>query len=225
MRCSTPETGSKELRSRMRTVSGPKRQICRFEIRLVGIEPEIWRVIEVPKTYAFWDLHVAIQDAMGWLDYHLHEFTILSPGGEEAIRIGIPDDECEEEVMPEWEVPITQHLSGPGDLARYEYDFGDGWLHDVRLVAVEPMAQGAKYPRCVGGARACPPEDCGGVPGYYSFLEVLANPENEEYADTVEWLKNHAENYYPYRPDSFDPSAAKFWDPKKRWKMMMGDET
>ncbi len=68
-------------------------------------------------------------------------------------------------------------------------------------------------------------DNCGGISGYYRLLEVLADPRDEEHEDMVEWLKGHAKNYFPYRPDVFDASAVKFWDPKKRWKMMMSDET
>lgn len=84
------------------------------------------------------------------------------------------DDEC----LAGWTVPISRHFANPGDAARYEYDFGDGWTHVVKLLAIEPRERGAKYPRCIGGERACTPEDCGGVPGYYRLLEILADPSD-----------------------------------------------
>jgi hypothetical protein len=210
-------------------VSTGKTRIYRFKVSLLGIEPQIWRLIEVPETYTFWDLHVAIQDAMGWLDYHLHAFVPERSGEMRAPRIGIPEGPMDEEeddgFIAGWTVPIAQHFTRPGDTARCEYDFGDGWIHEVRLVAIGPRERGVKYPRCIGGERACPPEDCGGIEGYDHLLKVLANPRHEEYEEMVEWLKGHAKNYYPYRPDEFDPRAVRFWNPGKRWKMMMGEET
>ncbi len=206
-------------------MSKRKAHIYRFKVSLLGIEPEIWRLVEVPETYTFWDLHVAIQDAMGWLDYHLHAFVPETLRGPNVGPIGIPEGPTDDEYVAGWTVPIALHFANVGDAARYDYDFGDGWSHEVRLVAIELRERGTKYPRCIGGERACPPEDCGGIPGYHRLLEVLADPRDEEHDEMVEWLKGHAKNYFPYRPDLFDASAVRFWDPKKRWKMMMGHET
>ena len=202
-----------------------KASIYRFKVSLLDIEPEIWRLVEVPETYTFWDLHVAIQDAMGWLDYHLHAFVPDTLRDSGAVRIGIPEGPIDDEYQAGWTVPIARYFANPGNAARYDYDFGDAWSHEVRLVAVEPRERGVKYPRCVGGKRACPPEDCGGVPGYYRLLEVLADPHDIEHEEMVEWLKGHAKNYFPYRPDAFDAAAVRFWNPKKRWRMMMDKET
>jgi hypothetical protein len=206
-------------------MSKPQSRICRFKVSLLDIDPAIWRIIEVPETYTFWDLHVAIQDAMGWLDYHLHAFEPDASEKLAAGHIGIPEGPTDDEFVAGWTVPITRHFAKPGDAARYDYDFGDGWSHEVRLMTIEPRERGAKYPRCIGGERACPPEDCGGVPGYYRLLEILADPSDEEHDEMVEWLKGHAKNYWPYHADKFDPASVRFWDPKKRWKMMMGHET
>ncbi len=206
-------------------MSKRKARIYRFKVSLLGIEPEIWRLVEVPETYTFWDLHVAIQDAMGWLDYHLHAFVPETLRGPNVGSIGIPEGPTDDEYVAGWTVPIALHFANVGDAARYDYDFGDGWSHEVRLVAIELRERGTKYPRCIGGERACPPEDCGGIPGYHRLLEVLADPRDEEHDEMVEWLKGHAKNYFPYRPAVFDASAVRFWDPKKRLKMMMGHET
>ncbi len=76
-----------------------------------------------------------------------------------------------------------------------------------------------KYPHCLDGKRACPPEDCGGVLGYYNLLEILGDKKHAEHKDMVYWLKSHAKNYYPYNPEHFDPNEVEFSDPKKRWNM------
>ena len=102
----------------------------------------------------------------------------------------------------------------------YVYDFGDNWIHEILLEAINPEEEGSKYPKCLAGERACPPEDCGSVPGYYDLLEVLNDPENEEYEDTVAWLKGEVTRYHPFSPEKFDPQAVKFDNPKKRWKIL-----
>ena len=187
-----------------------------FKVSLKGIEPPIWRLIEVPANYSFWDLHVAVQDAMGWLDYHLHAFRILNSATGEVEEIGIPGDEPlddEHDCLPGWEVPVAEYFRHPGDRAEYEYDFGDGWKHEVVLEAIADRAPKTKYPRCLGGARACPPEDCGGTRGYEQMLSIIQDPSDEEYESTVDWLGGH------YDPDTFDPNAVRFDSPKKRWKI------
>ena len=164
--------------------------IYQFKITLQDIEPTIWRRIQVPATYSFWDLHVAVADSMGWLDYHLHVFRFRKPHKRTTLDIGIPDDEMDETgTLPGWEIGIAEHFFEPGIIAVYEYDFGDGWVHEVLLEGILLKEQGVKYPRCIAGKRACPPEDCGGVPGYYRVLEILGNPDHEEYQETVNWAK------------------------------------
>jgi hypothetical protein len=194
--------------------------ICQFKISLSEIEPLIWRRIQVPAKYSFWDLHVAIQDAMGWLDYHLHAFRIRQKHKRKFIEIGIPIEEWDAEmIVPGWEIPIPDYLTEPGQLAEYEYDFGDGWRHEVLLEGILLKTKGAKYPKCIDGERACPPEDCGGIPGYYRLIEILQDPKHDEYEGYVGWLKGHAKNYYPYEPDKFSPDHVRFDNPKRRWKI------
>ena len=205
-----------------------KKLAYRFKIELMGIEPLIWRIIEVPSTYTFWDLHVAIQDSMGWLDYHLHSFRLLPPRKRKPILIGIPydefEDDFEEDTLAGWEIPVNQFLNEPGDEAVYEYDFGDGWCHKVMLEGINLQEAGKQYPHCLSGERACPPEDCGGIPGYYNLLDILQGNDNEERDDINAWLKGHEKKYYPYDPEYFKPDNITFWNPKKRWKMAFEDE-
>lgn len=90
-------------------------RVYQFKIALEGISPPIWRRIQVPETYTFWDLHVAIQDAMGWLDYHLHEFEVPVPSTGTKVKIGIPDEEFGRQILPGWGEKITQYF---GDTKR-----------------------------------------------------------------------------------------------------------
>lgn len=199
------------------------RSIYQFSVTLLEVEPRIWRRIQVPAGYSFWDLHVAIQDSMGWLDYHLHEFRLKKPRGRKVVEIGIPDTETDRDVLPGWEVPISSFFVEPGISAAYDYDFGDGWHHEVLLEGILLKEGSVEYPVCIAGERICPPEDCGGVPGYERLLKILATPRTEKYKDMVTWLKGHAKNYFPYRPEHFDPSEVKFSNPTKRWRIAFGE--
>jgi len=190
-------------------------RVYQFRITLKGIKPPIWRRIQVPETYTFWDLHVAIQDAMGWEDYHLHEFEIRHPSTGEKVRIGTPHEEDEffgREVISEHEQKISDWFSMENSVAEYTYDFGDNWEHEIRLEEILPRDRGVEYPVCIAGERACPPEDCGGVWGYEEFLEAIRNPEHEEHEEMLEWIGGE------FDPEHFDPREVSFDDPDERRK-------
>lgn len=198
--------------------------VYQFRIVLREIEPPIWRVIQTPSNYSFWDLHVAVQDAMGWLDCHLHSFRFRMSHKRKDTILGIPDDgSFDLDILPGWQFPIAAYFTEPGKTALYEYDFGDSWLHDVLLEGILLKDKTLKYPRCIDGGRACPPEDCGGVPGYHEHLEILSGPQGPEYREHVEWLKGHLKNYWPCDPDHFNPDDVEFWNPHKRWKMTFAE--
>lgn len=113
-----------------------KNLVYQFKISLKGISAPIWRRIQVPQSYSFWDFHVALQDALGWFDCHLHIFRIMNPETEEIEEIGIPDDQPFEDdrpCLPGWDVPLSIYFRKSGTRADYEYDFGDGWEHAVVL--------------------------------------------------------------------------------------------
>ena len=128
---------------------------------------------------------------MGWSDSHLHEFRLRDGGRGRNLLVGIPtEEEWEEspEVLPGWEVPVIEYLSEPGTQIEYEYDFGDRWVHEVTLKGVEPRVKGQRYPQCTAGERACPPEDCGGVPGYQALVDALLDPEHSEFEALGDWI-------------------------------------
>lgn len=127
-------------------------EVYQFRIALLEITPPIWRTIQVPGTYSFRDLHVAIQDSMGWLDSHLQRFRVTRPGTNDVVQIGIPDEDAiegDEPILPGWDVPVASYFVRPGVAAEYEYDFGDGWEHEVTLEAIRPGQKGLRYPRCL----------------------------------------------------------------------------
>lgn len=195
-------------------------RVYQFRIELNETAPLIWRRIQVPDRYTFWDLHVAIQDAMGWLDRHLHAFRVGAPGSAGFVEIGIPDDDLQPEISgitAGWEIPISDYFQEAGATVVYEYDFGDGWLHEVTLEDILPSEEDQRYPRCIDGAMACPVEDCGGIPGHYRMLEVLSDPNNEEHEEVLEWLGGN------YDPNDFAPPKVRFDDPRKRWRMAFSE--
>jgi hypothetical protein len=192
------------------------RTVYQFKVTLLDVRPPVWRRIQVPSTYSFWDLHVAIQDAFGWLDYHLHEFRIPEPKAGQLARIGIPDDdvfEGDERIRPGWDNPISAYFSHENPSAEYTYDFGDDWNHTVKLEHVIPGLPGIRYPICNGGARRCPPEDVGGPLGYREFLRAIRNPNHQEHDSYLEWVGG------AFDPDAFEPTRVRFDNPRKRWKI------
>lgn len=190
-------------------------QVYQFKIELLDIFPTIWRRILVPSDYNFWDLHVAIQDAMGWMDSHLHHFEIKGKGKREAALVGMPDfygtGELPE-VFPGWEIPMSRYFNDLGVQAKYKYDYGDGWEHTVKLEGYMFREKKVKYPICIGGKRACPPEDCGGISGYHNVIETLNNPFHPDHRDMRIWVGENWDG------DKFDKSKVSFYDPYKRWK-------
>jgi hypothetical protein len=194
--------------------------IYQFKITLKDIEPPIWRRIQIPQSYSFWDLHVALQDAMGWLDYHLHIFRIINPETDQFDEIGIPDDEAFEDelpCLPGWELPISHYFEKSGARAEYEYDFGDCWEHEIILEEIVNRVPKQKYPICLAGERACPPEDCGGSLGYLDLLDTIKNPDDEEFESTMEWLGGS------FDPELFDPKNVHFDNPQMRWQKAFRD--
>ncbi len=195
-------------------------QVYQFKITLEGTNPPIWRRIQRPGNYSFWDLHVAIQDAMDWWDCHLHEFVLPNPATSRTVLIGLPDDESEQgrATLPGWEVKVAAYLSEGNTSCCYTYDFGDDWEHGIVLEKVLPRKKGMEYPVCIAGKRACPPEDVGGTFGYEEFLETISDPANERYEELMTWAGED------FDPERFDPKEISFNDPDIRWKLMMDDE-
>ena len=194
-------------------------RVFQFKVVLKHTKPPVWRRILVPKEYSFWDLHVAIQDAMGWLDCHLHEFEMFNPRKESVDRIGLPGDDPwdDMEIRPGWEVGIAGLFSSTNPTATYTYDFGDNWEHSIVLEKTVPRDPEGQYPCCIGGRRACPPEDCGGPWGFHRFLEAVANPKHKEHKESLAWVGGS------YDPADCDPQTVLFGDPKERLKFAMAD--
>ncbi|XP_050527861.1 uncharacterized protein y4hQ-like [Daktulosphaira vitifoliae] len=191
--------------------------IFQFKITLKRIKPNIWRRIQVPGNFTFWELHMAISDAMGWQDYHLHQFEVLNPRNGQIVLIGTPDDFGLVEVINGKTVKIADFFSAPKCKAKYEYDFGDGWDHEILLQKILPAIPTVEYPICVGGKRACPPEDCGGTWGYGELLSIISNPNHGEYEERKDWLKLIGYTNGEFDSEHFDPKSVYFRSFRDSW--------
>lgn len=203
-----------------RTTAKKPAEIFQFRVSLQDVEPEIWRRIQVAGASSFWDLHVAIQDAMGWDDSHLHEFRLVDPKTKKEERIGIPDEDDDPDLptQPGWETPLAAYFSRAHPAAEYLYDFGDDWQHRVVLEDVLPVETGAQYPRCLAGARACPPEECGGPPGYEDLLAALADPNHESHEELREQYGDD------FDPERFRSEDVIFDDPRQRFDLAFSED-
>ena len=161
------------------------------------IEPQIWRRLHVPATTTLVQLHEIIQQAFGWWNYHLHQYIV------DDQHYGVPNPEYADELPPMIdERGVTLRAVLGASKITYEYDFGDSWEHVIQIESVAVTAEpGIKYPTCVGGERARPPEDCGGTGGYERMLEILADPEHEEHRQMKVWAGKK------YDPEAFDLAA------------------
>jgi Plasmid pRiA4b ORF-3-like protein len=149
-------------------------------VELAVIEPRIWRRVVVADTTPLPLLHRILQVTFGWKDYHLHEFKVGT------VSFGVPDDEYPPPHIDEKSVRLYQLAHEPGDRFVYLYDFGDSWEHDLVLEDMR-AAENPVTPICLDGARAAPPEDCGGVSGYEQFVAALRDPSHPEHLDVKRW--------------------------------------
>jgi len=188
-----------------------------IKVTLRDTEPAIWRRILIADDATFWDLHVAIQDAMGWTDTHLHEFEVKSSDPNRMDHVGIPSDDFDavDAIQPGWEVPLSNHFTAPGHQVLYLYDFGDNWEHTVLLEQMVPTESGGQYPSCLDGRRKCPPEDCGGAGRYEEFLKVIGDRGHPEHEAMLEWVGGS------FDPDEFDPRAVVFDAPQERLEELL----
>ncbi len=165
------------------SVKGLSRMIYRLRITFAEVEPAIWRVVEVADC-SLGELHTVIQITMGWENSHMHQFIVDGKYFGQATS-----DDLDLEVEDEDGIRLSQIFTGKKKpRVVYEYDFGDSWQHVIALEKTLEPEPKIKYPRCVEGARACPPEDCGGIWGYADFLEAMADPRHENHRDLKEWI-------------------------------------
>jgi len=168
-------------------------EVLRLKVTLRDSDPEIWRQIEVASTSTLAQLHRVLQVAMGWTDSHLHQYW----QGDRCF--GMADPELGLEGEDDRKVRLDTLFRQPGDQLVYEYDFGDGWEHDIVLEGVGPVT--GDEPRVCNGRGTCPPEDVGGISGFEEFRAALANPRHERHREFMDW-------HGPFTPDAFSVEAA-----------------
>jgi Plasmid pRiA4b ORF-3-like protein len=175
-----------------RTISEPV-QIYQLKVTLRGSHPPIWRQFQVRGDITLGKLHRVLQAVMGWTNTHLHRFLIR------GAQYGIPDESMAlRKTIDEHKHKLRDVVSGQASRFAYEYDFGDGWEHELLVENILPPEEGERYPCCLDGEHACPPEDVGGMAGYEDFLAAINNPRHPEHQEYVEWIGHR------FDPEAFD---------------------
>ena len=174
------------------TRSQPPNAALRLRIQLNEVDPAVWRRLLVPGSVKLAKLGLMLVAAMGWNNSHLHAFRV---GDTSYGMRGGDDDDFDDDEIDEQSVTVLQALRERQTFT-FDYDFGDGWEHDVVIEELIHSDTGLKFAVCLDGERACPPDDVGGPGGYVAFLEAIADPGHEEHDDFLEWVGG-----------SFDPAA------------------
>lgn len=162
--------------------------IIQLKITLQGTKPPIWRRILVDKSTTFSQLHYIILTTMGWDGGHLYEFNVNGD------RIGVPhknDEGWGGKLVNASKKPLDSLISDTKGKFEYTYDFGDSWEHQILIEKFLPRDRKTKYPTCVDGKLNCPPEDCGGIGGFYGLLDIISNKRHPERKEMLEWLGGH----------------------------------
>jgi len=182
-----------------------------LKIVLLGTKPPIWRRLQVPGNANLGWLHAVIQVAMGWTNSHLHHFLTNDARYAEP-RHNADMGSSEEPDRDEAKAVLMQVAPDEGTQFGYEYDFGDSWEHEITVAKIlPPDGNAATTALCLDGARACPPDDCGGIGGYAELLKALKNPKHPEHQTMKEWLGR------PFDAEAFDVAKANLWLRKLKW--------
>jgi len=189
--------------------------IIEIKVTLEDIEPAVTRILQLPADIRLDRLHLALQAAMGWTNSHLYKFEA---GG---AAWGHPDPDFRTNDLPADKTTLSEVIENTGrKTITYFYDFGDSWEHKVKVIRTFEPVPGEVYPRLTGVSGKCPPEDVGGIPGYYEFLDAIADPEHPEHEDLKSW---YGATFDPNLPDTEELQLevlklAKRWKPKKSRK-------
>jgi hypothetical protein len=183
----------------MATPESASSSVYRIKITLGDLNPSVWRCVEIEEC-SLELLHLVIQDAMGWHNYHLYEFRI--DGQAYSNPVTLEDDQQSAAKVTVGELAAKQQMQ-----FQYIYDFRANWEHTVEIEQVSPHDDGTHYPRVVAGERACPPEDCGGINRFAKYLQAWDDPDHPSYEDAWDILGGK------FDPAAFDAEAV-----TERWK-------
>jgi hypothetical protein len=184
--------------------------IFQLKVVLLGSKPPVWRRLQIPGDARLDWLHAALQVAIGWTNSHLHQFQ----AGEDCYSDTRHSDEFGgvPETLDERKFTLGQIAPREQDSFGYEYDFGDSWEHEIVVEKILPPEAGTLTAAlCLDGARACPPENCGGVWGYDNLLKILKNRKHPEHTSMKEWLGR------AFDAESFDVGKTNLWLRKLKW--------
>jgi hypothetical protein len=186
-------------------------KIYQFKITLHGTDPEIWRRVEIPGDFTISQFGRAVLKSIGWIPNHWYFFT--GPDGEtiedpsqDKLALGKKEKSKEKDATT---IKVSELYSMEKKMS--EMDVGsDSWLHLIELEAIKDPEARKRYPKCTDGANACPPEDCGGYPGYSELLEAIGNKKHPEHQEMKEWLAG--QGFPRFNPKKFKPSDVQFYD-------------
>lgn len=197
-----------DARKRKRKIPSSYDTIYQFKVTLEYVQPTIWRRLQVPGNFTFWDLHVAIRDAIGWTRGNIHEFSIKNKNTNASYHVGFGTEN--RKAHDERDEMIADHLTEKQSI-EYLYEVGGDWLHIVMLEKILPREKDILYPRCIAGQRACPHEGSSGACAYMDLLNVVKGPATPEKREAIERLGAS------FDPDDFDPVLVEFHDPEAVW--------
>ena len=193
------------------TAEAGNASLYHIKVVLLGSEPAIWRRLQVPGNARLDWLHAVLQVTLGWTNSHLHQFRVDGDCYSDT-RHNFAEFEGDPEIREASKFTLRQVAPNVKDTISYEYDFGDSWGHEITVERQLPgAADAASVALCLDGARACPPEDCGGVRGYEDLKKILKNRRHPEHKLMKEWLGR------PFDAESFDPANANLWLRKLKW--------
>ncbi|MBF0550941.1 MAG: plasmid pRiA4b ORF-3 family protein [Deltaproteobacteria bacterium] len=186
------------------TATKPKNEACvyRLKVTLKRSKPPIWRRLEVRSDTTLEMLHNILQIAMGWSNDHLHQF-VIDDTYYSSPPPGYDDADFYVDAEPGQNFTLAQVAPVEKTKFIYEYDFGDGWEHQILVEKIQPLEPGKDYPVCVTGKRACPPEDIGGIWGYDFFLQAIKDPKHPRRKRYIERFGDLTD----YDPEAFDLDA------------------
>jgi len=200
------------MKSQSRPISGKgSAPVYQLKVVLIGSRPAIWRRLRVPGNANLGWLHAVIQISMGWTNSHLHHF-LTSDARYTDLRHNEDIGFGERPDHDESKATLIQVMPDEGVQFDYEYDFGDSWEHEITVEKIlPPDAATATVALCLDGARACPPEDCGGVWGYDNLLKILKNRKHPEHQSMREWLGR------AFDAEAWDLAKTNTWLRKLKW--------
>jgi hypothetical protein len=176
--------------------SSKKQSIYQIRVTLLGLRPPVWRLLQVASGTRLADFSTVLQLAMGWTNIHLHQFE------RHGLRYGTPDPQSPDDTCRESDFTLDDLLQEVGDTLLYRYDFGDDWVHKVRLEKVLAFDERLPLPLCLRGRRACPMENVGGTSGYKDFLVTYTDPVHPGHAELLAWIEGQ------FDPEHFDVGQA-----------------